>query len=216
MIYRAAIFDLDGTLLNTLDDIADSCNQVLKAAGFPTHPVPEYKNFVGRGIAYLVKAALPGNSLTDAAMEKLIKEMRAEYSKNCLQKTKPYPGVIETLAELSARAVRISILSNKPQDLVEFMVKELLSQFRFNTIMGVNNRFPCKPDPESTLYLVKQMKSPPEKTVFIGDSDIDILTAKNAGIDSIAVAWGFRPPDVLKSAGAEIIINRPGELLEFF
>lgn len=216
MTCKAAIFDLDGTLLDTLDDIADSCNRVLAQAGFPTHPVPKYKTFVGKGTMHLVKAALPENSRTDNIIKDLESKMKAEYLNHSTEKTKPYPGIIEILTELDARGIIMSILSNKPQDIVEYTVMKLLPHFRFKAVMGANNRFPNKPDPQSTLYIVEQMKTPLEKTTFIGDSDIDILTAKNASITSIAVSWGFRPVDVLTAAGADVIIHKPEELLNFF
>lgn len=216
MTYTAAIFDLDGTLLNTLEDIADSCNRVLTQAGFPTHPVPAYKDFVGRGIRHLIKVSVPEDSVTDELIEALTAKMNADYSKHCTDKTAPYPGIIETLTELDARGIIMSILSNKPQPMVEQTVRKFLPYSLFKTVMGTTSHFPKKPDPQSTLYIVEQMKTSKQNTVFIGDSEIDILTAQNTGISSITVAWGFRPVDILASTGADIILHDPVEILTFF
>jgi len=216
MNYKAVIFDLDGTLLDTLEDIADSCNIVLEESGFPVHPVSEYKKFVGRGIRHLIKRMLPVSSITDTIIEDVRLRVSTEYLKRLTNKTRPYPGIIKTLSELESKGIIMSVLSNKPQDMVRQTLKELLPQFRFKVVMGKNDRFPHKPDPGSTHYEVCRMNRSAEDTVFVGDSDIDMLTAKNAGLDSIGAGWGFRTIHNLRAAGAVHIVLKPEELLEFF
>ena len=216
MAYKAAIFDLDGTLLNTIEDIADACNIVLADEGFPTHTVIEYKGFVGNGIRHLLKAALPMDSLTGEAIEVLLEKLELEFSKHLTIKTRPYPGIVKLLTELEVRGVKISILSNKPHDMVKTAVQTLLGQFKFKVVMGTSEKFPHKPYPQSTLYVIEQMGELLDKTVFIGDSEVDVRTAKNAGIDVIGVGWGFRKVEVLALEGAGTIVQKTEELLRYF
>lgn len=216
MKYKAAIFDLDGTLLDTIDDLADSCNIALEREGFPTHPVTEYKNFVGMGMRHLVKTALPKEASTDEGIESFLENLNSEYLKRLVLKTKPFPGVISLLTELKAREVKMSILSNKPHFMVLPAVEHFFREFPFTVIMGIQEKFSHKPNPESTLSIITQMGESPDRTVFIGDSEVDIRTARNAGIDVIGVGWGFRTIEMLRSEGAATIVEKPEELLEFF
>ena len=156
MKYKAVIFDLDGTLLNTIDDLADSCNIALTHEGFPMHTVREYKGFVGNGIRHLVKLSLPQDSRTDEYIEILLDNLNIEYLKRFANKTKPYPGIISMLAELEARGIKMSILSNKPHEMVLPIVQQLLHQCRFTVILGRLKNFPHKPNPASTLHIIKQ------------------------------------------------------------
>ncbi len=216
--FSAAIFDLDGTLLNTLEDLADSCNAALKIMGYPEHSIDDVRKFVGNGLGVLMELALPGGK-ANHDYEKALETLRRHYAHNWQNKTKPYNGILDLIQALNKKGIKIAIVSNKP----DMQVKEL-SQLYFNGEIPVNAAIGekesagirRKPAPDSVFTAIKEIGAQKETSVYIGDSDVDIMTAQNAGLDCISVTWGFRSKDFLIEHGAKTLINKPEELLDFF
>ncbi len=211
MMYTHIIFDLDGTLLNTIDDLADAGNHVCAARGWPVHTVDEYKRMVGNGIPKLVERFAPagtdGETLAGA-----LAEFSTYYDTHKEDKTAPYPGVPELLAALKGQGVRLSVLSNKAHALAGPVVEHYFPGM-FDQVQGALPDVPVKPDPTLLRRLMEQMGARPETTLFVGDSNVDVLTGKNGGLTVVGVLWGFRDRAELESAGADFVIARPGELL---
>jgi phosphoglycolate phosphatase len=214
MTFGAVIFDLDGTLLDTLEDIADSANRVLAGRGFPEHPVEAYRHFVGDGVRKLVERMLPLEERTEALVELCLAEMRDEYGRNWNVKTRPYGGIPELLDALRDRGVRTAVLSNKPDELTRACVRELLPQSCFDTVEGHKAGIPHKPDPAGARALARRLGVTPGRVVLVGDSDIDMRTAVNAGMYPVGATWGFRSREELTGAGAVALLERPADLLE--
>ena len=215
MSFKAVIFDLDGTLLDTLQDLANSYNRVLKQMGFPTHPIDAYRYFVGDGARMCAARALPPENRNDATIEQCLQIFRADYGQYWNVYTKPYDGIPEMLTALSNTGLKMAILSNKPQEDTERCAKEYLSQWNFEAIFGQKTSAPKKPDPAPALEISRRLNVHPKETVFIGDTSIDIKTAKAAGMFPVGVLWGFRSRDELVKSGAKAIIESPDELKKF-
>jgi len=213
MACRAVLFDLDGTLLNTIQDLADSANNVLSRSGFPAHRVEEYKYFVGSGMRNTVTLALPQDHRDRSTVDSIYAQMEDEYSKNWPKHTLPYPGIPELLDILIAREIKLAILSNKPQQATEEMVLKLLTPWHFEVVLGAQPSFPLKPDPTAALQIAKWMNIDPSEFVYLGDSAIDMKTAVAAKMYPVGALWGFRTADELLSAGAEDLIYQPSGLL---
>jgi phosphoglycolate phosphatase len=214
MKYKAVIFDLDGTLLDTLDDLADSMNDVLEARGFPVHDAEAYKTFVGSGAEKLVSRALPAEQRDDNIIAECLKEFRKNYSDNWNNKTTPYDGIPELLNELTDKGIKMAVLSNKPHQYTELCVKELLPDWDFKKVLGQREGVPIKPDPFAPLEISAFFDLPPQDFIFLGDSDVDMRTAVNAGMYAIGALWGFRPELELRKAGADRLIVHPIEMLD--
>jgi len=215
MGFKAVIFDLDGTLLNTLDDLAVSANNALEKLGFPTHDIEAYKYFVGSGIRVLIKRALPQSVAEDESIvDRCLEEMQGQYNAHWDDKTVPYEGIPELLNALSSHGIKMSILSNKPDNFTQLTVNKLLSGWKFEVVLGKLEGVPPKPDPSSALKISRQLGLSPAEFVFLGDSGIDMRTANAAGMYAVGAAWGFRTVEELKNSGAKKIIYRPGELLD--
>jgi phosphoglycolate phosphatase len=212
----AAIFDLDGTLLDTLQDLADSANEALAAAGLPVHPVDSYRTFVGDGIHMLVQRILPPNRCDDEMVAQVLALYRAAYGRRWDNLTRPYPGIPETLHELSFKPVKLAVLSNKPQKFTELCITHHLPGNPFHLVYGQRENVARKPDPEGALEIAKAFQVPPGEVVFIGDTKTDMDTATAAGMRAIGVSWGFRPVEELKAHGAEIVVDHPAEILDLF
>ena len=204
MKFRAVIFDLDGTLADTLEDIADNMNRVLAAMGFSVHGYDAYRLYVGDGLKNLVARCLPENARTDAVITVCHDRMVTEYNENYINKTRLYDGIPELLDELTSLRIKLAILSNKA---------DLLKNRKFEIIMGGSEHFPRKPDPASALFIAGQMGVDPVNVCFLGDSDIDMKTAVAAGFYPIGVGWGFRPVEELIENGAKHVIHHPMELI---
>lgn len=213
---QAILFDLDGTLLDTLRDLADSGNAVLAGRGFPTHPLDAYRTFVGNGMASLARDIFPEGHkpATDAEVEAVLSEYRAAYERNWRNTTTPFPGIAELLDRLVAEQVPIGVVSNKAHDFTVKCVEAFLGDWEWNVVLGHREGHPRKPDPAGALKAAAKLGVSPGECLFVGDSDVDMQTAKNAGMRTIGVAWGFRPVEELLAAGAERIVETPGELLE--
>ena len=213
MNYKAVIFDLDGTLLNSLEDIADSANSVLSNHDLPTHKPDDYKIFVGSGISELMSRALPEKEKDPDTIDDYVKEFREEYARNWNVKTEPYAGIAAMLDELVSRKIKIAVLSNKLHAFTKQCVDELLPRWKFNIVMGLQNDIPPKPDPTSALQIAKQLNIDPLHILYVGDSDIDMKTALAACMHPVGVLWGFRTKKELQKNGAKTLIEKPQELL---
>lgn len=192
------IFDLDGTLLDTVADLGNSCNHVFTEAGFPTHPIDAYYKFVGNGIAKLIERALPAEEATAENIEKLLPPFRAYYNLHMADDTKPYRGVCELLAELQQKGVAIAVASNKYQAATENLVKKYFPEINFVAVFGQRDNVPVKPDPAIVRDI--QQAAGIENTaeiIYIGDSLVDLNTAKNSNVEFAAVTWGFCPRESL-------------------
>lgn len=216
MNYRAVIFDLDGTLLDSLEDLADSMNQVLARQSFPVHAVEKYRYFVGDGIAELVRRVLPEAERDAALVAQNIQWMSAEYELRWNQKTRPYPGIAELLDALTGAGLNLAVLSNKPDAFTKIMVPALLPGWNFAPILGARPGVPVKPDPQAALEIAAQLALSPAEIMYLGDTATDMLTANAAGMLAVGVAWGFRTVEELQRSGAQQIIHQPAELLQLF
>ena len=211
MNIKAAIWDLDGTLLNTLDDLAASTNAVLAENGLPTHTVDEVRMFVGNGIGKLIERAVP-DGRDNPKFQAVYDAFVAHYGAHSCDHTKPYDGILPMLDALAAKGVKLAIVSNK----IDFAVKALSRDYFGNRMQAAIGDDPSrrrKPAPDSVLEAMRQMGVTREETVYIGDSDVDVETARNAGVACCAVSWGFRSVESLKEAGAERIAANPQALL---
>ena len=210
--YRTAIFDLDGTLLNTLEDLKDSVNYAMRACALKERTLDEVRSFAGNGIAMLIKRSVNG---ADEKTEKKALEIFKEYYKDhCQVKTKPYDGILEMLKTLEENQIKIAIVSNK----ADFAVKELQKIYFTDSIpiaIGENEAAGIrkKPAPEMVYKALEELGSKPEESVYIGDSEVDIETARNSGMDAIIVTWGFREKEYLKEQGATVIVDSAKELI---
>lgn len=208
-MYRLAIFDLDGTVLNTLDDLADALNHTLREFSFPEKTVTEVRSLVGRGLRNLVRDA--SGSADGDAIDALHAEMVSFYSAHSAEKTAPYPGIPELLEELRSAGIRTAVLSNKKDEVTVSLCAGYFPEM-FDLCQGEKDGIPMKPSPEPVLSVMEKLGCSREETVYIGDSEVDIATANNAGVACIAVTWGFRDRDVLEEAGAALIAEDPQEL----
>lgn len=222
MKYKAVIFDLDGTLLNSLVGIADAMDRMLVDMGYPPHPLESYKYFVGEGIDALVGKAMPkewhnrylGGGDVKTALEQLAAEYRVVYEQTWRGKSDPYDGIRELLDRLSQKKIKMSVLSNKLDDFTRRMVREILPQWRFQTVRGIRPGIPKKPDPQSSLEIAAEMALEPQEIVFLGDTMVDMQTAVNAGMHPVGACWGFRDAEELETHGAKDLLRHPLELLK--
>jgi phosphoglycolate phosphatase len=215
MKIKCVIFDLDGTLADTIEDIALFMNKALELHGFPPLASGEYVKKVGWGIKKLAFLSLPQEFRDEGLAEKVAADAARFYEETPLVRSKLYPGIRETVAELRRKKIKTAVLTNKPDPAARLVTEGLFPPFSFDIIRGDRPGFPRKPDPASTWEILMDLDISPRETVFMGDSEIDIETAHASGCHALAVSWGFRPPDLLKETGLVRIINSPGELLDF-
>lgn len=206
---RAVIFDLDGTLADSLADIGGAMNEALAARGLKAHPLEAYKGFVGEGVEQLALRAAP--AVTD--QEALVAEYRARYAQRIDQSTAPYPGVPEVLNALFARGMKVGVLSNKRDDFTVELVKRQFSQWKFHDVRGERKGVPRKPHPQAALEIAQVLGVAPGETAFVGDTAIDMKTAVAAGMKAVGVLWGFRDRVELLGAGAQVLASNGEELL---
>lgn len=206
---QAFVFDLDGTLLNTLEDIGNACNHMLARHGYATRSIEEYRYMVGNGFAMLVRRCL-GESLPDNVAD-LTEEARKRYREHMLECSRPYPGMVPALRQLADKGV-LAVLSNKPDDLSRELISHYFPDIPFAKVLGARPDYALKPDPHTLLDLMTELGCIADCTCYIGDSNVDIITAHNAGISGIGAAWGFRGVQELKAAGADKILFHPTDL----
>jgi phosphoglycolate phosphatase len=209
----SVIFDLDGTLLDTLEDLGDAVNRVLAARGFPTHPIESYRYFVGDGSAVLVERALPASVRSSEIYREILAAFLADYDQSWKIKTRIYDGIPEMLDSLTAQGIAMSVLSNKPHPFTVECVRELLSKWRFVSVLGLRPEVPRKPDPAGALETAQLLGVAPERILYLGDSGTDMKTAVAAGMFPAGALWGFRTREELMASGAAAVIQHPEELL---
>jgi phosphoglycolate phosphatase len=214
MRFKAAVFDLDGTLLDTLEDIADSMNCVLSRHGHPVHDTEPYKYFVGNGFRNLVIRALPENARSDIYVDNCYLEVREEYAKRWNNKTKAYPGISDMLDGLTSKGLKLSVLSNKSDDFAKQMIQQLLPRWRFYPVYGERPGVPKKPDPQAAIETAGILGVKPDECLYLGDTGIDMLTASSAGMFAVGCLWGFRKADELTANGADVLVREPFEVLQ--
>jgi phosphoglycolate phosphatase len=212
MRFSAVIFDLDGTLLDSLLDLAETVNEVLQTLGRPTHPVDSYRVMVGDGVAMLFQRALP-ETLHDSALKQRALELFDQvYSTRWNNRSKPYPGIENMLNALEEVGIRQCILSNKPDAFTKKCTAHFFPSTKFAMVIGHSDRFPRKPDPTSARWIASQLEIGSERIAYVGDTNTDMKTAVDAGLHAIGVTWGFRPESELREWGADSIANDPREL----
>jgi len=215
MKFKAVIFDLDGTLLDTIEDLTDSMNSALSRMGYPAQTTEACKQLVGDGIDVFVQRVLPLEARGNPEIaDRLKKLMRAEYQRRGERNTQPYGGVPELLDALTERKIGLAILSNKPHDSTLRVTKKFLSQWPWQAIFGARDGVPIKPDPAAALEISQILNRPPEEILYVGDTNTDMWTAEAAGMYAVGVLWGFRTADELTKSGAKILISNPRELLD--
>lgn len=212
---KLVIFDLDGTLLNTIADLAASTNHALAANGYPTHPTEEYRFFVGNGINKLFERALPEGEKTEANVLKIRQRFIPYYDVHCVDLTKPYPGIPELLKALQQRSVRIAVASNKYQRATGKLIPYFFPDIHFTAILGQREGIPRKPDPQIVHEIMRMANVSTDEVLYVGDSNVDMQTANNARVDSVGVTWGFRPRAELEQGSPFAIIDKAEELLSF-
>lgn len=212
MKYQLAVFDLDGTILNTLEDLCDSVNHALRVSGFPERTLEEIRIFVGNGIRKLIDRAVPEGTAVEQA-DKVFSVFKEYYGEHCADKTKPYEGIPELLRELKNKGMKLAVLSNK----ADYAVKILCDKYFpgiFDAAYGARDGIEKKPSPSAVYGLLEELSVDKENAVYIGDSDVDIKTADNAGMDMMIVEWGFRDKRFLLQNGARNLVSSPAEIME--
>jgi phosphoglycolate phosphatase len=216
MRFKAVLFDLDGTLLDTLEDLADCMNRVLARRSFPEHPIDAYRYFVGQGIDHLIQATVPRDKQEPQLIKACRTDFQEEYGEHWADKTGPYEGVPELLDALTDQATPMSILSNKPDQFVGIMVDRYFENWSFEHVLGVRDGYPRKPNPAVPLEICADLNLKPQDVLYLGDTDTDMTTARAAGMFAAGALWGFRPREELEESGAQAFLHRPQELLELF
>lgn len=212
----AAIFDLDGTLLDTLDDLADSANEALGAFGYAVHPVEAYRTFVGDGMAVLMERILPEQSRGAEDVARLLSTYQAAYDRRWKAKSSLYPGIGELIVSLNERGIPLAVLSNKPQAYTEIVMAHFFAEHRFDLIFGQRETVRRKPHPDGALEIAQFWKMDPSEILFIGDTSTDMDTATGAGMIPVGVLWGFRQEAELRAHGARFLVRTPAEILGIF
>ncbi len=210
---KLIIFDLDGTLLNTLEDLADAANYVLQQHGFPTHPLEAYCYFVGNGMPVLIQRILPEGNKSGPVYEACFKEFLEYYSVHMHDKTKVYEGLTAALEQLQTMGIQLAVATNKVQTALAPLMEHYFPTIRWAALFGQRPNVPTKPDPQIVYDILEATGFSKEETLYVGDTNVDMRTAHNAGLPAVGVLWGYRPRTELEEARAEFIIEHPAELL---
>jgi phosphoglycolate phosphatase len=210
---EAVIFDLDGTLLDTIEDLANACNYALSTLGYEVHDVDKYKKFVGSGRYKLIERILPEGEKNQEIINKTLTLFDKYYGKHMVDMTKPYEGITNLINSLIDKGIKLAVVSNKPHEFTTEVVKKYFGN-SFEIVYGQREGYPVKPDPKTVFEVVDNLEVDLKNCIYVGDSDVDIKTAKNAGVKSIGVAWGFRGLGELEQAGADYIVASAAELEE--
>ncbi|MGC8774168.1 MAG: HAD family hydrolase [Chlorobaculum sp.] len=211
--FSAVVFDMDGTLLDTLADISYSLNSVLEEHGYPTHTLEECRLMVGFGMRELVRKALPESAHDDAITEPLLKEMQARYAEHWNDSSRPYDGVAGLLDAIDQLGLKKAILSNKPDRFTRQCADELLARWNFDVVMGFREGIAPKPDPTGALLVAEELGLQPASILYVGDSGVDMKTANAAGMYPLGVTWGYRPGDELLATGAAKLVSHPTDII---
>lgn len=211
--FKGVIFDLDGTLIDSLADIANSANDVLKSLGYSDHPLSAYKTFIGDGVATLFSRALPTNHRDERTLARCIEGFQETYQQGWNIQTRLYDGIAELLDGLVKRGLDLAVLSNKPDPFTKACVAEFCAAWPFRVVLGARAGIPNKPDPTSAFEIARRLDCRPEEILYAGDTSVDMVTAVRAGMYAVGVSWGFRGVDELQSAGADAIADRPSRIL---
>ena len=212
MKYNTYIFDLDGTLLDTLQDLANAVNHAMREMKYPERTVDEVRRFIGNGIRMLIKRASP-QGISDKDYEKTLAIFTAYYLEHIADFTKPYDGISEVIKTLKSKGCKVAVVSNKADEAAKKVVKDYFGDV-FDMVVGKMDRFPSKPEPDSVLYVIETLGADKDKCIYSGDSEVDVQTAHNAGLPCVGVTWGNRDVSELIAAGAEYIAEKPNEILE--
>ncbi|MCD0464029.1 HAD family hydrolase [Flavobacterium sp. ENC] len=213
MTFKGIIFDLDGTLVNSLEDISDAMNTVLQSLNHPTHTYDTYQYFIGSGLRNLVSKALPAFNNSEAQIETCFQAMINEYRTTCTLKTKPYQGIVELLDHLSSRNIKLAVFSNKADELTKKIATEIFPDY-FDAAIGLSTEALKKPNPFEAIEISKKWNLKPEEILFVGDSDIDMQTAINSNMFPVGVSWGYRTKEELIASGAKWVLNVPSDLIQ--
>jgi phosphoglycolate phosphatase len=213
MDVRAVLFDLDGTLVDTIADIGDAMNRVLSAFGYPTHPTSLYYGMVGWGVRELVRRALPEEARKSDVIERCHQEMVREYTDHPVVRSQVYPDIPELLEGLRRMGIRTAVLSNKVDGITQIVVSELLNHHGFVVVRGAQENRPRKPDPTVALEIAQSLQAAPASVLYLGDSGVDMETARRAGMIPVGALWGFRDEAELREAGAVSVVKRPLDVL---
>jgi len=214
MTYAAVIFDLDGTLLDSLTDIANAANEVLAELNLPVHEVDRYRYMVGDGVAVLFERAIGEDRVEPALIERCVASFRETYERHWNQQSRPYEGIAPMLDVLLSRRLKLAVLSNKPQDFTERCVREYFSAWPIAPVFGQRVGIPRKPDPTAALEIATQLHVAPADCLYLGDSLVDMQTACRAGMFAVGALWGFRPRAELEAHGAAAVVAHPREVLD--
>ncbi len=214
MTYKAVIFDLDGTLLDSIEDMGDSLNRVLVQNGFPIHNRDAYCRFVGDGATNLISRALPEDKRTNTIIHSCLEAFLGDYDNNWNVKTRLYEGIPELLDTLISRGLKITVLSNKPHKYTIKCMDGFLSDWSFDVVFGQRDDVPRKPHPAGALEIAEQLNISPSDFLYLGDTETDLKTSIAAGMSPVGVLWGFRSAEELRENGAKVLINRPLEVLD--
>lgn len=213
MTIQGVVFDLDGTLLDTLSDIGGSVNEALAAMGFPTHDLDAYRFFIGDGRDVLIQRALPAAERNPARIAEGARKYEDVYARRWNRDTKLYPGIAEMLDALVARGLPLAVLSNKPHPFTVQCVEHFLARWPFSAVLGQRPQVPKKPDPAGAFEAAEMLWSPPADIAYLGDTSVDMRTARAAGMHPLGVLWGFRTADELTAAGSEALLAHPADFL---
>lgn len=206
------IFDLDGTLLNTIDDLATATNHALAVMDFPQHGMWVYPTMVGNGVRKLIERALPDDARSEKNITEALAHFTEYYNEHCCDATKPYPGIVDLLTDLSARGINMAVTSNKYQEAVTKLINHYFPGANFRAILGNEDGMPRKPDPSIVFKALSMCPTPKAETLYVGDSGVDMETARRACVESCGVTWGFRSIHELKEALADHIVSTPDQI----
>ena len=210
---KLVILDLDGTLLNTIDDLGAAANYALEQCGFPTHQISSYPFFVGNGVKRLLERVLPEDARTEALAEQMRAHFMQYYDSHNVDKTVPYPGIVELLEQLASIGVKMAVASNKYQSAVEKLIAHYFPKVEWVAVEGQKEDVPVKPDPSIVFEILLKNPTPKAEVLYVGDSGVDMETARRACVESVGVTWGFRPVKELQDFYADNIVNVASEIL---
>ncbi len=214
MGFKAVIFDLDGTLIDSLEDLADSANEALAKHGFTCHPTASYKKFVGNGVRQLIKSAVPAGT-EEEIVDSILADYRIIYNNNYVNKTKPYDNIPEMLRQLKTAGLKMAVCSNKPHRPTNEIVEKVLGKDCFEVIFGEREGVPRKPDPAALLEAAEHMGITPGEVIYLGDSGGDMISARNAEMCAAGALWGFREKAELEECGSQVLFSDPLQLVEY-